>query len=275
MNNRACKTGWMILCAMTASLCSHAQTNTTSQNVDSLQSTANNADKGSKESYPHYKVIDIGTLGGSDTHIHLGAHVLNNTGVLTVSAETPDTDPYSPDGCFNGDCTVTHTARWKHDELKDLGIIGAGPNSESNWLSESGWIAGDSQNGLTDPLVGAWELRGVVWKGNKLIETGTLGGGYNSLAWAVNDSGEAVGFSTTTTPDDNAMILQLGLPYQTRAFRWKDGKIQDLGTLEVPTRWHSALMITARSLAIPTLVPRRAPCAGWPPAHSSGNGEGY
>jgi probable HAF family extracellular repeat protein len=82
-------------------------------------------------------------------------------------------------------------------------------------------------------LVGAWELRGVVWRHNKLIEVGTVSGGYNSLAWAVYDSGEVVGFSTTTTPDDNAMILQLGLPYayQTRAFHWKDGRTEDLGTL--------------------------------------------
>jgi probable HAF family extracellular repeat protein len=188
----------------------------------------------SHQHYPHYKVIDTGSFGGPNSHIHLGAHVLNNAGALTVSADTPDTDPYSPDGCFNGDCKITHVARWKDQELKDLGVIGAGPNSESNWLSENGWwIAGDSQNGLTDPLVGAWELRGVVWKHDKLIEVGTLGGGFNSLAWAVNNAGEVVGFSTTTTPDDNAMILQLGLPYayQTRAFRWTDGRIEDLGTL--------------------------------------------
>jgi probable HAF family extracellular repeat protein len=183
--------------------------------------------------YPHFKVIDTGSFGGPNSHIHLGAHVLNDAGVLTVSADLPDTDPYSPDGCFNGDCLVTHTAKWKEGELKDLGVIGAGPNSESNWLSDNGIIAGDSQNGLLDPLVGSWELRGVVWTHNKLIEVGTLSGGYNSLAWAVNDSGEVVGFSTTTVPDDNAMILQLGLPYafQTRAFRWSGGRIEDLGTL--------------------------------------------
>lgn len=183
--------------------------------------------------YPFYKVIDTGSFGGPNSHIHLGAHVLSNVGVLTVSADLNENDPYSPDGCFNGDCKTTHVAKWNRGELEDLGVIGAGPNSESNWISENGYIAGDAQNGLTDPLVGFWELRGVVWKHDKLIEVGTLDGGYNSLAWAVNNAGEAVGFSTTLTPDDNSMILRLGLPYayQTRAFRWKDGQIEDLGTL--------------------------------------------
>jgi probable HAF family extracellular repeat protein len=191
------------------------------------------AQESAMRNYPHYRVIDPGTLGGPNSHIALGGRPFNNAGVLTVSADTPDTDPYSPDGCFNGDCKVTHTAQWKKGELKDLGVIGDGPNSESNWITENGFIAGDSQDGLLDPLVGFWEQRGVVWMHDRLIDVGTLGGGYNSMARAVNDSGEVAGFSTTTVPDSYGMILQFGLPYayQTRAFRWKGGKIEDLGTL--------------------------------------------
>jgi hypothetical protein len=83
--------------------------------------------------------------------------------MFTGFADTPQPDPYAPDGCWDGDGLVAHVSLWKNGELSDLGVLDAGPNSESNWLSENGLIAGDSQNGLLDPLVGAWQIRGVLW----------------------------------------------------------------------------------------------------------------
>ena len=190
------------------------------------------------QGYPtHYKVIDTGTFGGPNGHLIIGQHILNNRGMFVGFADTLDPDPYAPDDeCWDGDCLIAHAYRWSDGKLTDIGVLGGGPNSETTWLSENGLVAGDSQNGLLDPLVGFWQVHGVFWRDNEALDVGTLDGGYNSLARAVNNRGEVVGLSTTLVPDANAMIMSFGLPYafQTKAYRWRDGLIQDLGTLGGP-----------------------------------------
>jgi probable HAF family extracellular repeat protein len=183
-----------------------------------------------------YKVIDTGSFGGPNSHMSLGSQILNNNGTFTGFADTSVPDPYAPDGCWDGDCLVAHASQWKDGKLTDLGVLDGGPNSETNWISANGLIAGDSQNGLLDPLTGGWEIRAAVWEHHNIVDIGTLDDGSHSLARAVNSSGEVVGLSTTTTPDPNSMIMTFGLPFpfQTRAYRWKNGVIRDLGTLGGP-----------------------------------------
>jgi hypothetical protein len=112
-----------------------------------LRLTAQNqsAEQGQTKRHTRYQVIDTGSFGGPNSHMSLGAHILNNNGTFTGYADTSEPDPYAPDGCWDGDCLVAHTFRWSHGELTELGVIDAGPNSESNWISENGLIAGDSQ----------------------------------------------------------------------------------------------------------------------------------
>lgn len=127
----------------------------------------------SSKHHAHYKVIDTGSFGGPNSHMSIGAHILNNNGTFTGFADTAEPDPYAPDGCWDGDCLIAHSFQWKQGRLTDLGVLGGGPNSESNWISENGLIAGDSQDGLLDPLTGSWEIRGVLWKDGTIIDFGS------------------------------------------------------------------------------------------------------
>src|SRR5215469_18621776 len=82
----------------------------------------------SQTHHTHYNVIDPGALGGPSSHQALGAHILNNNGMFTGFADTPQPDPYAPDGCWDGDCLAAHVSLWRNGELSDLGALDAGPN---------------------------------------------------------------------------------------------------------------------------------------------------
>jgi probable HAF family extracellular repeat protein len=73
------------------------------------------------------------------------------------------------------------------------------------------------------------EFRAVLWRKSGIVNFGTLDGGYESVANAVNEDGQVVGLFTNTIPDANSIFFGIG--YQTRAFGWKDGIMQDLDTL--------------------------------------------
>ena len=71
----------------------------------------------------------------------------------------------------------------------------------------------------------------MLWKDGHVINLGTLDGGYESVANAVNDWGQVVGPALNTVPDP---YLMLGLGTQTRGFLWENGVMRDLGTLGGP-----------------------------------------
>jgi len=174
-----------------------------------------------KQRHHTYKLIDLGTFGGPNSFVN-GPLVPNisDSGTYAEGAETSIPDPYAPN-CEDGDCLVVHAQRWRNGVVTDLGTLpGTHLSSGANWVSASGIIVGGSENGLIDPLLGVPENRGVIWTRNgKIINLGTLEGGNESFAAAVNNRGQVVGWAANTIPDPFSMgCIFVCFTTQTRGF---------------------------------------------------------
>ncbi len=213
-----------------------------------------NAAQNHRPEHHHYKLVDLGsTFGGPQSYLvpgseidFPGSSVLNSAGRVVGYADTSEPDPF-PNFCL-WDCDVVHAFRaGSSGHLTDLGALPGGGSSVPMWISANGLIVGLSENGETDPLyAGLPQVHAVLWQQGKITDLGTLPeGGYQSVAVAVNSSGQVVGAALNTIADANSMQqvpigpgpfwLWGGITpylYQMRAFLWdKQNGMQDLGTL--------------------------------------------
>jgi probable HAF family extracellular repeat protein len=207
------------------------------------------------QEHHHYKLISLGTFGGPESYIvgfEYGGpfNNLNESGMLTGWADTSMLDPYRKSSnaygsfCFNGDCHTSHAFFWWDGLRFDLGTLPGGYSSAPAWISSNGLVAGVSQNGEFDPQepgspTNYPEVRAVLWGYGQIIDLGTLEGGYESGASAVNSRGQVVGWAINTVPDPNSLFFSGEEynfydpieQYQTRAFLWQNGVMTDLGAL--------------------------------------------
>jgi len=95
---------------------------------------------------PHYKLVDLGTLGGPHSYGSIngdGFALLNNSGVVGSFADTALHDPNSPN-CGVPDCFLWHAFRWKDGVMEDLGALPGVNVSGSGSTNARGWMAGQS-----------------------------------------------------------------------------------------------------------------------------------
>jgi probable HAF family extracellular repeat protein len=193
-----------------------------------------------KPQHHHYKLVDMGALGGPQSIVfEIGTRYLNNHGTFAACADTPNFDPNNPQNPyflypdFVIDPYIQHVFSWKKGKVTDLGALPGGGSSCMQWINEDGWIAGGSANGVIDPLTGYPELRATLWEHGQILNLGTFGGN-ESMAWAVNDKGQVAGLALNETPDAFAGAVIANGATQSHAFLWQNGHMKDLGTLGGP-----------------------------------------
>jgi probable HAF family extracellular repeat protein len=187
---------------------------------------------GTRRPHVRYMLIDMGTLGGPNSS-DFASPIMNNHGAITGGADTADSDPNYPN-CYNYiDCFVMHAYIWRKGVLTDLGGLPGGFGSEGNWINQYDEVAGQSENGLIDPLLGTPAALAVLWKRNgQIVDLGTFGGN-ESLAAMVNNRGQVVGAAASAIPDSFPGPLGFW-GTQSRAFLWEKGVMRDLGDLGGP-----------------------------------------
>ncbi len=147
------------------------------------------------QSPAHYRVVDLGTLGGTIS----SGNTINNRGwVMGGSTET--------------DNTVQLATLWRDGQQIPLGTLG-GPSSNIGWpiKNDFGLLSGVTENGVPDPLAETFSCPafGLVsgnscvafaWQNSKMTQLPGLGG-HNSIGAGNNNLGQIVGWAEKNVYD--------------------------------------------------------------------------
>jgi probable HAF family extracellular repeat protein len=177
------------------------------------------------ERFPHYRITDLGTLGGPYSF----SYNLNDAGVVSGGSAT---------GAQNGDpsqavVNAPQTAFfWDHGRLRKLGTLG-GPDSAGAATNLSKLAAVDSETkNLSrqgeDVCAFGTHLQclAATWKNGRLAPLSLLPGGNNSYALDMNDRGQIVGFSDTDVYDLGCAAATTA-GFQFQAVIWEpDGRVR-------------------------------------------------
>jgi probable HAF family extracellular repeat protein len=168
--------------------------------------------------WKHDQVIDLGTLGGTES---LGVYV-NDAGQVVGFSANGVPDPFS--FLFFFGATQIHTFFWENGVMRDIGTLGgpdAAPGSSCSGQPPNVIVGLSYTSFAPNPTTGIPTLDPFLWKDGVMTDLGNLGGTISGpfAAPCANNRGEVIGVS------------DLAGDLVSHAFFWKDGLMSDLGTL--------------------------------------------
>jgi probable HAF family extracellular repeat protein len=168
---------------------------------------------------PHYKIVDLGTLGGSFSI----PFDISNSGRVAGAATTPE--------------EFEHAVYWEGGQIHDVGALqgfGSGINSQADGRSGHELLGILSEISATDPLSEDFCGFGSplvcsagLWRDGVMSPLPTFGG-TNSAVMTINSRGQAVGLA-----EDGVLDSSCSLPQKShfQAAQWERGEIHLLAPL--------------------------------------------
>jgi len=163
--------------------------------------------------------IDLGTFGGPNSGTFSRP---NELGQVTGQAETSLSDPLGEDFCFYGTHLECLPFLWRSGTLVPFPTLG-GNNGESNAINNFGEVVGLAETDVHDPTCVAPQVLQTlpaVWKDGRVKALPTFPGDPDGYAIAINDEGQAAGYSGNCSTNVAA-----------HALLWQGDTVTDLGSL--------------------------------------------
>ncbi len=166
------------------------------------------------------EMIDLGTLPGPS---YSEARSINNAGQVVGFSGSDDGSAFIWDS--SGGMRYLDGIGDTESEARDINnsgqVVGWTSSSAFLWDSTSGVtdLGSGSALGINDAgqVVGNSYSHAFLWEDGEMLDLGTLGGNV-SVAYAINDFGQVVGYADLASWDEHA-------------FLWEDEEMIDLGTL--------------------------------------------
>jgi probable HAF family extracellular repeat protein len=174
-------------------------------------------------------ITDLGALSGG---VSSAASWISSDGMIAGWSENGSIDHSFPVPGI----PVTHAVLWKDSAITDLKTLKHGHQSVALAVNNRGQVVGAADNGKADSNamssdIYGWvtQTRAFLWQDDVMQDVGTLGG-TDAVALLINDQGQIVGASYTSSAPSAYCGANFGASLTTGAFLYENGEMKNIGS---------------------------------------------